>query len=102
MISKTTALKRMLVAFVVCLVAAAIVAYKWGEWFHPSFTGGAYSDFKFFPHGLFLLAGFVAFVLGASDSVFRQLLFVEAFLICFCTFIVIYGFIASVLRRDKD
>ena len=101
MISEATALKRLLVAMVVCLAAAAIVARAWVVWIYPSFCGGAYSEFRFFPHGLFLPASLVGFVIGASDAVFRRLLFVEAFLICFVAFMFFYGFIAYVLRRDK-
>jgi hypothetical protein len=83
------------------VAVAAIVANQWVKWIYPFFIGGAYSDFRFFPHGLFLPASLVAFVLGASDPVFRQLLFLEAFLICLVTFIIIYGFIAYAFRRDN-
>jgi hypothetical protein len=101
MISEATARRRTLLAIAACVAVAAVVANQWVKWIYPSFTGGAYSDFKFFPHGLFLPASLVAFVLGASDPMFRQLLFLEALLICFVTFISIYGVIAYVFRRDN-
>ena len=102
MISEATAIKRMRIAIVVCLAAAGIVGYVWTASIHPLFTGEEYSNFRFYPHGLFLPASLVAFFFGASDAVFRRLLFVEAFLICFFAFIIIYGIVAAVIRKDND
>jgi len=99
MISEATARMRTLIAIVACVAVAAIVANVWVNWIFPScFTGTSDSDFT---EGLFLPATLVAFVFGGSDPVYRQLLFVEAFLICFPVFLLAYLPIAYVFRRHN-
>jgi hypothetical protein len=65
-----------------------------------AFCGGAYSDFKFYPHVLFLPATLVAFVFGASDAGLRTALFCEAFLICFAAIAFAYFLVAYLYRRE--
>lgn len=101
MISEASARKRTVIAFVVCAALAAVFAYGWVQEIFPSFCGGAYSNFKPYPHVLFLPATVVAFVLSPSDAGLRIALFCEAFLICIIPLLVIYFLIAYIWRRDN-
>jgi hypothetical protein len=92
---------RTLIALVACVAIAAIMSFGWVRLIYPSFCGGAYSDFKFYPHVLFLPASLVAFVVAPSDAGLRVALFFEAFLICFVAVLATYFFVAHVCRKDN-
>jgi hypothetical protein len=99
--SEASARWRIVIGLIACVPLAAFVADRWVDWIYPSFIGGAYADFKVYPHGLFLPANLIAFVLqttGASDAVFRRAMVVEAFLICYSVMLVLFLIIASVFR----
>jgi hypothetical protein len=100
MISEASARRRTLIALVVCVAVAAIGAWGWVRLIYPSFCGGAYSDFKLYPHVLFLPASLVAFVVSPSDAGLRKALFCEAFLICLFVLFFIYLFIAYAWRKN--
>jgi uncharacterized membrane protein len=102
MASQTSARRRTLIALVVCAAVAVIFSLAWVTSIYPSFCGGAYADFKFYPHVLFLPASVVAFVLNASDAGLRKALFCEAFLISFMAVFIIYCFFTYALRGDND
>ena len=101
MISEASARKRTLIALAVCAVAAIIAANQWVAWIYPSFCGGAFSDFKVYPHRLFMPAAIAAYLVNRSGSGLRLALFCEAFLICFAVIFFIYFFVAYVFRRGN-
>src|SRR4051794_1715188 len=101
-ISESSARTRTFIALVACVATAAGAAFGWVNSMYPAFCGGAYSDFKFYPHMLFLPATLVAVVFGPSDTGLRRALFCEAFLICFALFLIGYFLIVAVCRKDTD